>query len=417
MKKMDVSIIKEKAQFVWKIPSFPVLFLTNFIFGLSLSFFVPFSSLYGMDEVGMSNIGFGIFMTVMAIGGVVISTFIAKLSDQAVSRKKLLIIASLTAIAGYVGLAYFRNYYALCFTAFFLLGTAAAAVPQLWAYAREALKQADVPNEETPFIMNVFRMFFALAWTVGPALAAWLLLFVGFKGLFLFVAAGYLLALLVIVFFLKDVPNVLTANQKPVILKTFMMKPHIFANLSAAFLLSAAASIHMLNVPQYVTKVIGGTEMDVGIIFSVPPIFEVPMMIAVGLLATKINNGFLIKIGFSLAFLYFFLFFFVREPWQIYPLQVLSAAQVSITAGLAISYFQDFMPEATGSATTLYMNSTQIGSTAGYLLFGVFSEWLGYGNLIVIYTLFAAIAVLFLVFFGKVKESSSVFNEVSGRKI
>lgn len=103
--------------------------------------------------------------------------------------------------------------------------------------------------------------------------------------------------------------------------------------------------------------------MDIGVIFSVPPIFEVPLMIMVGMLATKIDNGLLIKIGFLLACTYFLLFAFVTEIWQIYPLQILSAAQVSITAGIAISYFQDFIPDAPGTATTLYMNITQVGST------------------------------------------------------
>jgi SET family sugar efflux transporter-like MFS transporter len=328
MEKSAFSSLKEKIIFVWKIPSFPVLYLTNFIFGLAMSFFAPFSSLFGIDEVGMSNIGFGIFMTVMAAGGIIISTYIAKRSDIHISRKKLLIITTSAGILGYVCFAFIRNPYILGASAFFLLGTAAAAVPQLWAYAREALKHADVPGSQTPFVMNIFRMFFALSWTVGPAIAAWLLVMVGFKGLFLFVAAGYALGLLVIIFLLKDIPKINQSSSEPVQIKRFITKPHISGNLAAALLLAAATSVHMLNVPQFVTKVLGGTEMDVGMIFSVPPIFEVPMMIAIGLLATRFDNGLLIKIGFGLAFIYFALFYFVTEPWQIYPLQILSAAQV-----------------------------------------------------------------------------------------
>ncbi|NGY76020.1 hypothetical protein F6Y02_05880 (plasmid) [Bacillus megaterium] len=56
--------------------------------------------------------------------------------------------------------------------------------PQLWAFTREALKQSTVEEKETPFVMNVFRAFFALSWTVGPAVAGWVLYALGFKGLF-----------------------------------------------------------------------------------------------------------------------------------------------------------------------------------------------------------------------------------------
>ncbi|WP_419955597.1 sugar efflux transporter [Neobacillus niacini] len=407
MKKPVFSILKENVLFVWRIPSFPVLFLLNFNFGLSTSFFVPFSSLFGIDEVGMSNTAFGFFMTLLAIGGVSISSLIAKRSDTSMSRKRLLILTSLTGVLGYTCFAFLRNYFALAFTAFFLLGATAASVPQLWAYARDILRENNIPSSKTPLIMNVFRMFFALSWTVGPALGAWLLLTIGFKGLFLMVAASHLLALLTIVFLLKDVAKQVLTDKDKIKVTRWIVKPHIFVNLAAALLLSAATSIHMLNMPQFVTKVLNGSEMDVGVIFSVPPVFEVPMMIAIGVWATRTDNALLVKIGYGLAFTYFLLLGFVTEPWQIYPLQLISAAHVSITAGLAISYFQDFIPEAPGTATTLYMNVTKIGSTVGYLLFGLFSEFISYENMINIYSFFAGVGFLIFTFFGNEKIKSS----------
>jgi SET family sugar efflux transporter-like MFS transporter len=238
---------------------------------------------------------------------------------------------------------------------------------------------------------------------------------VDFKGLFLFVAAGYLLAFLTVVFLLQEVSKQKIVSQEALSVKKSIIKPHIFANLAAALLLSTATSIHMLNVPQFVTKVLDGTEMDVGLIFSVPPIFEVPMMIGLGLLATRMDVALLVKIGFVTAFSYFLLFNFVTEPWQIYPLQILSAAQVSITSGIAISYFQDFMPEAPGTATTLYMNTTQIGSTVGYLLFGLISEFINYDHMITVYTFSAGLACIFMVLYGKERRlQTTAQSNVSG---
>jgi SET family sugar efflux transporter-like MFS transporter len=67
-----------------------------------------------------------------------------------------------------------------------------------------------------------------------------------------------------------------------------------------------------------------------------------------------------------------------REPWHVYPLQVLSAALVAVTSGLAITFFQDFLPGQAGTATNVYGNAARIGSTAGYLLFGWLGSTLGY---------------------------------------
>ncbi|MNG27838.1 hypothetical protein D3C84_1130080 [compost metagenome] len=42
----------------------------NMILGISYSFVLPFTSLFGIAEVGMSNTEFGVFMTVSAIANV-----------------------------------------------------------------------------------------------------------------------------------------------------------------------------------------------------------------------------------------------------------------------------------------------------------------------------------------------------------
>lgn len=379
-----IASTKNRVALVWKIPSFPILLLLNFMVGLSTSLFIPFSSIFGLDIVGMGNVSYGIFMTIMAIGGVAISTYIGKLSDRNISRKLILIITSVAAILGYIGFAYIRDYYLLSLVAFFLLGMGAATMPQLWAYAREALEESDVPTKEVPYVMNVFRMFSALAWTVGPAFAGWVLVFVDFEGLFLMVAGGFLLSIIVMALFLESEPKTKDMSGKQVVLGKFIFKPFIFANVFAMLLLHAATTINMQNIPQFVTKSLGGTEAHVGVIFSVPPIFEVPLMVMFGIMATKWELDVLIKLGFFFSFLYFLLMWNVTAPWQIYPLQILSAANVAITAGLAVTYFQNFIPEEPGTATTLYMNAQKIGSTLGFLLFGYFSSLVSYENVFIL---------------------------------
>ncbi|PGK51345.1 hypothetical protein CN918_26505 [Priestia megaterium] len=388
--------VKKTVSMLWSIPMFPVLLLGNFVFGLAMSFFAPYASLFGIDEVGMSNIQFGFFMTIISVGAVVATTIIGKTSDRVSSRKKLLLLTTCAAILGYAGFAFVRNFYLLAFIAFFLLGTAASIVPQLWAFTREALKQSTVEEKETPFVMNVFRAFFALSWTVGPAVAGWVLYAVGFKGLFLCVSGGYLLAALALAFLLKDIQIEVESKPAPVVLRKFIVQPHILKNIIAMTCMAMAASMANLNMSQFITKVLDGTEKQVGLVVSVPPVFEVPFMIAVGVLATKIGSRLLIRIGFGVSVAYYGLLFLVIEPWQIYPIQILSAAQVSITAGIAVSYFQDFIPDEPGTATALYMNTTQIGNVLGFIGFGFFSTLIGYHHLYLLCTGLVIIGLVFL---------------------
>lgn len=66
---------------------------------------------------------------------------------------------------------------------------------------------------------------------------------------------------------------------------------------------------------------LGGGERDVGIAYSIAPVFEL----------------------------------------------LLSAAVVAVMSGVAITFFQNFLPNQAGSATNVYSSSARIGATAGYL--------------------------------------------------
>jgi SET family sugar efflux transporter-like MFS transporter len=113
---------------------------------------------------------------------------------------------------------------------------------------------------------------------------------------------------------------------------------------------------------------------EVGIIYSIAPVFELPFMLYFGILATRTDPAKLIRIGVFLAIVYYSLLILVRTPQQIYPLQIISAAMVAITQGVAITYFQNYLPHHPGTATNLYVTAQRIGSTAGYLLFGTL-DW------------------------------------------
>ncbi|MFC5403341.1 MFS transporter [Cohnella soli] len=162
--------LKSQALRMFQVQGFPPLIVINLMVGISLSFVVPFNSLFGIDEVGMSNAAFGIFMTVSAIANIVISTYMGKISDGKMERRTVILIAAVAAVVGYTLFAYARNYYVLLILSSIVLGVASSSSSQIFAYARETLSKSELPPKDAPFYMNVFRKFFALSWTVGPAL-------------------------------------------------------------------------------------------------------------------------------------------------------------------------------------------------------------------------------------------------------
>jgi MFS transporter, SET family, sugar efflux transporter len=166
-------------------PGFRQLLLLNVLLGLSGSFVLPFMSMFGTIEVGMSLVSFGAFMTVNAVSGIVIATVLAHLSDVYFTRRAMLLLGSLAGVLGYIGYAYLRGFASLVVVGSIALGVSSITFSQLFAHARELLSRSDVEPSQGAFYINVFRMFIALAWTVGPALASWIVIRFSYRGLFL----------------------------------------------------------------------------------------------------------------------------------------------------------------------------------------------------------------------------------------
>ncbi|GKU77701.1 sugar efflux transporter [Paenibacillus sp. L3-i20] len=401
-----ISSTKQHAKTVMAIQDFPIIMLINIFLGISFSFVLPFNSLFGIDEVGMSNTTFGIFMMVSSIFGIVFSTWIAKLSDRVPDRKFILILCALAGVIGYIGFAFSRNYFVLLAISSIFLGIASSTFAQVFAIGREILTRSTLPAKQLPLYMNILRTIFALSWTVGPAIAAYVLLYQGFIGLFVVAATCNAVVAVIALLFLNkrkvgSAPKTAASN---IPLKQIVFQPVIFVNLLAFTFISTANTLSTMNMAQYVTKVLGGGKEHIGIIFSIPPIFEVPFMLGFGYLATRMKSDRLIRLGALIAFIYFTILFFVETPYHIYAVQILSAAYISITSGIAITYFQDFLPEMPGTATNLYSNSNKVGSMLGFLLFGFIADAFGYRNVYLACAAFTLIAVVLLFGLAKAKK-------------
>ncbi|MES1167966.1 MAG: hypothetical protein ABUL61_02225, partial [Oleiharenicola lentus] len=94
-------------------------------------------------------------------------------------------------LLGYIGYAYVRNVVWLTIIGSVLVGISSITFAQLFAYAREAITRQGIPQSEAPLYMNIFRLLFSLAWTIGPAISAWVMIHTSYRGIFLVCAAFF----------------------------------------------------------------------------------------------------------------------------------------------------------------------------------------------------------------------------------
>ncbi len=357
---------------MWTRRDFRVLIVCNLLLGLSYSFVIPFTSLFGTQEVGLSPNAFAAYMLLTSISGVIIATWLARWSDLRISRKTLLLVSGLFGAAGYLGNAYLRDFTSLTLVGMFLLGVSSVSFSQLFAYARDCIDKADLPAADTPLLMNVFRLFFAFSWTVGPAISSWVLAHGTFRHIYLIAAAFFLIySAIVAAYIPKDPPSALTqSTAQSMPWHRTLRVPGLAAYFLAFVCFNCSSTLGMMSLPLLIVNTLNGTETQVGIAYSLAPIFEVPLMFFVGILATRMETVRLIRATMLVAVAYFAGLFLVNSPVQVYPLQFLSAAMVAVNGGVAITFFQDILRNQPGTATNLYSNAHRIGSMIGYLLFG-----------------------------------------------
>ena len=348
------------------------------LLGLGYSFVGPFFSLFGTQEARMSPMVFGLFMTATTLSGISISTFLAHLSDIRTTRRSMLLLGSVSGVLGYASFAFVRDPLWLTVLGSLLLGLASITFSQLFAHAREVLLSSGIPAKDAPLYMNVFRLFMALAWTIGPAVASQVMIHFGFVGTFLGAAACFVLLALAVYFFIPAVPVPGAAGVVKMSLRASLGRADVLAHFIGFVLIFTAGTMCMINVPLMVINVLGGTVRDIGIIYCIAPVFELPLMFWLGLLATRGDQARLIRISVMLAVLYYGLLGVVGAPWHIYPLQILAAAITAVTQGVAITFFQNFLPGQMGTATNLYASAQRTGSMAGYLSFGVLMQAAGH---------------------------------------
>jgi SET family sugar efflux transporter-like MFS transporter len=357
-----------------------IVLVCNLLLGLAFSFVSPFYSMFGTIEVGMSNWTFGIFMTITSVAGIVISTVLARWSDTRFSRRSILLIGCAAGAAGYAGYAYVRSVFWLTVIGSVGIGISSIAFSQIFAYGREALDRHGIPEKDAPLYMNIYRLTLSLAWTVGPGAAAWVMVKYSYKGIFL-ACAGLFFALMVTVwrYVPSRPPPAASAGDRRVSLMSLLKRSDLLCYFSAFVLVFICMTMGIMNLPLMILQSLNGSEKQVGIAYSVAPFFELPFLVLFGLAAAKGSKpGPMIRLGVVIGVAYYLLLSQVRAPWQIYPIQILSAAMIAVLSGIAITFFQNYIPNQPGTATNLYTNANRIGSTVGYLCYGFLAG--GYGR-------------------------------------
>jgi SET family sugar efflux transporter-like MFS transporter len=350
----------------------PQLLVSVLLLGIADSMIGPYLVLFGADEAQLSPVQVGVFMSVIAVSGLAFSTWLGRRYDRSASRAPAFIAVAAPAV-GYLALTTTTSYALLLLIAAALLGTGMAAFPQLFTLARTHLDRSagGAARRGTPALRSVW----SLAWAVGPLIGAAVLGWQGYRGLMVLTALAF--ALVAVPLLLLGATPAAPPRAAAGDAGTRLTRPMLLA--AASFTLFHTAMLAgSVALPLYLTRTLERPDRDVGLLFSVCALVEIPAALSLTLLPARVRKQRVILLGMVLFVAYFLLVAASSSMPLLIGTQLARGVAIAVVGALGITYVQDLLPKATGRATALFSNTFTTGSLISGILAGAAAQALGY---------------------------------------
>lgn len=371
----------------------------TFIVGVAGALQTPTLSRFLTDEVQASPMAVGLFYATNAIAGIVVSFLVAKQSDSCNSRRQVVLFCCAMAIGNALTFAFTRNYLALLAIGVAFSSLASAAMPQMFAFAREYA----VTSKRNVIAFNaILRAQMSLAWVIGPPLSFMIAFQYGFTTMYLCAAGMFGVAMVIIRRCLPRLERkALSAhhNELP-------GNEHIWGNRSiiclflATLFMWTANIMYLIDMPLYIDNVLALSPTLAGPLMGLAAGIEIPVMLLAGALVPRWGKRNLIFIAVICGALFYIGLIFLRSEWALFALQPLNALFIGIVASIGMLYFQDLMPSRAGVASTLFNN----GISCSVIVAGLMQGWIvSYWGHEMIYPMALLMTLISLIFCALVK--------------
>ena len=360
-------------------PCFLPLVSAMFFVALGTAVAGSYLILFAVDKAHLSPLELGVFLTVDSLSGVIIGTSFGHWFDRAPSPAPLLIALLMTACA-YPLLSVTTNFYLLLLIAAFPLGTSLAVFPQFFALAKGHLDRVDPYTAERGTAL--MRATWSISWAIGPACGALIINWFDFSGVFL---AGAMCAAIATIIVASARVHAFRTTTNPV-----HLKPRSQTTRRAGFAASSLTLFHWamfmgsVALPVVATHELGGTKADVGLIFSVCALLEVPVMFAFVLRPSAAGSYGWISAGFLALTAYFLVIAWGPSVSVLLLAQILRAIGIGLIAYQGISYMQALMPNQAGAAAALFANTANAGFLFSSLSAGGLAHFFGYRSMFLV---------------------------------
>ncbi|MFC0142264.1 MFS transporter [Erwinia mallotivora] len=379
-------------------PVYLAFMAVSFMVGVAGALQAPTLSLFLTREVAVRPFWVGLFYTINAVAGIVVSFLLAKRSDNRGDRRMLILFCCLMAVGNALLFAFNRHYLTLITAGVVLAALASVAMPQIFALARE---YADSSAREVVMFSSVMRAQLSLAWVIGPPLSFALALNYGFTAMFVIAAGLFVVCIALIWFALPSVPRVVQPADVAITEIGGWKNRDVRLLFLASLLMWTCNTMYIIDMPIYISSVLGLPDRLAGLLMGVAAGLEIPAMLLAGHYVKRFGKRRMMLLASVAGVLFYLSLVLFHSRAALMAIQIFNAVFIGIVAGIGMLWFQDLMPSRPGAATTLFTNSISTGVILAGVLQGALAESFGH---ISVYRAAFLLAVAALVMTAKVKD-------------
>ena len=375
--------IKQKAYII--LGSFLV---AAFIIGIAGALQAPTLSRYLAEDVKVNPYQVGLFYSINAVAGIVISFLLAQYSDNKGVRRNIILFCCLMGIGNCITFAFSRQYFILVTVGIFFSALTSAAMPQIFASARE---YTDKTGRNVVVFNGILRAQLSLAWVIGPPLSFALAVNYGFTIMYLSAAAMFFVAMLIVFLCFPVIkrPTSVTKKQEPK--EKIFNNPNVILLFIASISMGTANMMYLIDMPLYIDDILPGSPSLPGHLMGIAAAIEIPAMLIASMLVPRFGNKNLICFAVICGIIFYIGMVSTQNEWMLIGLQFFNGLFIGIIASIGLIYFQDLLPKRTGVASTLFNNCISCSIILAGMLQGVISANFGHQS---IYTISLAMVIL-----------------------
>lgn len=377
---------------------FIAFMIVAFMIGVAGALQAPTLSLFLSREVGAQPFWVGLFYTVNAIAGILVSLGLAKRSDQQGDRKKLIMFCCLMAVGNALLFAFNRHYLTLITCGVMLASLASTAMPQLFALARE---YADSSAREVVMFSSIMRAQISVAWVIGPPMAFMLALNYGFTAMYSIAAGIFVISLVLVALWLPSVKRIEQPADIAVTEVSGWGNKNVRMLFIASTMMWTCNTMYIIDMPLWISSELGLPDSLAGVLMGTAAGLEIPAMILAGYYVKRFGKRRMMvsAVAAGVVFYVGLIMFHSREA--LLGLQIFNAIFIGIIAGIGMLWFQDLMPGRAGSATTLFTNSISTGVILAGVIQGALAQSFGHAK---VYWVIAVLSLVTLFLTSRVKD-------------